>query len=86
MKNKFLLFSAISPACYYHTDRPVTFLPATLEANEKSLGWKMPYQTCDLFRGLLKTPNTLRLWIDGIDYSADVHGKHQMVAKKIKKK
>lgn len=35
--------------------------------------------------GLLKTPNMLRLWIDGIDYSADVHKKHQMVAKKIKK-
>ena len=60
MKNKFLLFPTISSARYYHTDRSVTFLPATLEANEKSLGWKMQYQTCDLFRGwggggLLKT-------------------------------
>lgn len=35
MKNKFLLFPTISSACYYHTDRSVTFLPATLEANEK---------------------------------------------------
>lgn len=51
MKNKFLLFPAISPACYYHTDRPVTFLPAILEANEKSPGWKMLYQMCDLFQG-----------------------------------
>lgn len=51
MKNKFLLFPTISSACYYHTDRSVTFLAATLEANEKSLGWKMQYQTCDLFRG-----------------------------------
>ena len=38
MKNKFLLFPTVSSACYYHTDRSVTFLPATLEANEKSLG------------------------------------------------
>ena len=36
MKNKFLLFSTISSAFYYHTDRSVTFLPVVLEANEKS--------------------------------------------------
>lgn len=36
MKNKFLLFPTISCARYYHTDRSVTFLPAILEANEKS--------------------------------------------------
>lgn len=54
MKNKFLLFPTISSARYYHTDRSVTFLPATLEANEKSLGWKMQYQTCDPFRGVIK--------------------------------
>ena len=54
MKNKFPLFPTVSSARHYHTDRSVTFLPATLEANEKSLGWKMQYQTCDLFRGVIK--------------------------------
>lgn len=54
MKNKIPLFPSISSPCYYHTDRSLTFLPATLEANEKSLGWKMQHQTCDLFRGVIK--------------------------------
>lgn len=35
--------------------------------------------------GLLKTPNTLRLWFNGIDYTADAHKKHHLLAKKKKK-
>lgn len=54
MKNKFPLFPTISSACHYHTDRSVTFLPDTLEANEKSFGWKMQHWTCDLFRIVIK--------------------------------
>lgn len=71
MKNKFLLFPTISSACHYHTDRSLTFLPATLEANEKTEDEKSQYQTYDLLwkRGLLKTANMFRLSIDAIDYS-----------------
>lgn len=73
MKNKFPLFPTISSARHYHTDRSVTFLPDTLEANEKSLGWKMLRWTCDLFRKggcgersiKIKTAN--RFWINWID-------------------
>lgn len=83
MKNKFLLFPAISSVCYYHTDRPVTFLPATREANEKSPEWKMQYQTCDLFRGYQKHQTRLDLWFIEIGYIADVHKKHQMFPQKI---
>ena len=54
MKNKFLLFPTVSSACYYHTDRSVTFLPAILEANEKSLDEKCNIRHVTCFGGVIK--------------------------------